>query len=62
MHQDVDCDGSSCAPRPQDIPVAGGYPHSGFNDKNVNRKDDIALVRLAKRAQLSGKNIFHLFQ
>lgn len=41
--------------------MAGGYPHPGFNDKNVNRKDDIALVRLANRVQLSGKNILVSF-
>ncbi|XP_026315527.1 serine protease 7-like [Hyposmocoma kahamanoa] len=51
--QDVDCDRSTCAPRPQDIAAAGGYPHPGYSDKNINRQDDIALVRLARRVRLS---------
>lgn len=59
--QDIDCFKDTCAPRPQEIAVTAGYPHPGFNDKNVNRKDDIALVRLAKKVKFSGKNVFILF-
>ncbi|KAJ8730648.1 hypothetical protein PYW08_002061 [Mythimna loreyi] len=48
---DVDCVDSVCADRPQEIPVASAYPHSGYSDKNKNRRDDIGIVRLATRAQ-----------
>ncbi|XP_026732866.1 serine protease 7-like isoform X2 [Trichoplusia ni] len=48
--QDVDCVDSQCADPPQEIAVAGAYPHPGYADKNKNRADDIGIVRLAKRA------------
>ncbi|XP_063377145.1 phenoloxidase-activating enzyme 1 [Cydia fagiglandana] len=48
---DVDCVDDSCADLPQEIPVQAGLPHPGYHDKNKNRADDIALVRLAQRAK-----------
>ncbi|KAJ8721367.1 hypothetical protein PYW07_002142 [Mythimna separata] len=48
---DVDCVGSECADRPQEIPVASAYPHPGYSDNNRNKKDDIGIVRLAARAE-----------
>ncbi|CAH0581471.1 unnamed protein product [Chrysodeixis includens] len=48
--QDIDCVDNQCADAPQEIGVAGAYPHLGYNDKNKNRADDIGIVRMAKRA------------
>ncbi|XP_050665142.1 phenoloxidase-activating enzyme 1-like [Leptidea sinapis] len=48
---EIDCLGQDCADAAVEVPVQAAYPHSGFSDKNVNRKDDIALVRLAKRVR-----------
>ncbi|KAJ0175736.1 hypothetical protein K1T71_008895 [Dendrolimus kikuchii] len=50
---DIDCLKDACADPLQEIEVQGAYPHSGFNDRNRNRRDDIGLVRLAKRATYS---------
>ncbi|XP_075974162.1 phenoloxidase-activating enzyme 1-like [Anticarsia gemmatalis] len=50
---DVDCLDSTCADRPQEIPVASSFPHPGYIDGNKNRRDDIGIVRLAKRATFS---------
>lgn len=47
----VDCVDDVCADPPQNIPIEVAYPHSGYSDNNKNRKDDIALVRLSRRAQ-----------
>ncbi|XP_053612617.1 phenoloxidase-activating enzyme 1-like [Plodia interpunctella] len=50
---EVDCSDGVCADPPQNIPVAAAYPHSGYSEKNKNRRDDIGLVRLARRARYS---------
>uniref|UniRef100_S4PK70 CLIP domain-containing serine protease n=1 Tax=Pararge aegeria TaxID=116150 RepID=S4PK70_9NEOP len=50
---DIDCEASECADPPQEISVHSAYPHPGFNDRNKNRKDDIAIIRLARRATYS---------
>lgn len=50
---DVDCIDNVCADPPQEIPVQQTFPHSGYIDRNKNRKDDIGLVRLARRATYS---------
>ncbi|GBP27563.1 Serine protease 7 [Eumeta japonica] len=42
-----------CADAPQDVPVLRAYAHDGYSDKNINRRDDIAVVRLARRATYS---------
>lgn len=50
---DRDCVDNVCADPPQDIPVLAVYPHQGFSDQNKNRKDDIGLIRLARRVTYS---------
>lgn len=50
---EVDCLDNTCADRPQEIPVASSYPHPGYMDKSKNRRDDIGIVRLARRATYS---------
>lgn len=56
---DIDCltvgDTQDCADPHQDYSVEETIPHSGFSDTNVNRKDDIALVRLSRDAPSTGK-------
>ncbi|KAI5639874.1 trypsin domain-containing protein [Phthorimaea operculella] len=53
VQQDVDCLDGLCADRPQEIPVQGAYAHPGFSDKNTNRQDDIAIIRLTRRVRLN---------
>ncbi|KAL0881064.1 hypothetical protein ABMA27_002194 [Loxostege sticticalis] len=48
---EVDCSAGVCADPPQEIPVQAGYPNPGYNDRNVNKRDDIGLVRLSRRAR-----------
>ncbi|KAJ8721364.1 hypothetical protein PYW07_002139 [Mythimna separata] len=48
---DVDCVGSKCADRYQEISVASAYPHPAYIYGTMNRKDDIGIVRLATRAE-----------
>lgn len=48
-----DCVGNECADPILEIPVDRAIPHSGYSDRNINRKDDIALVRLANRVRYS---------
>ncbi|KAJ8721365.1 hypothetical protein PYW07_002140 [Mythimna separata] len=48
---DVDCVGSKCADRYQEISVASAYPHPAYSYGTMNRKDDIGIVRLATRAE-----------
>lgn len=50
---DVDCSDGECADPPQEIPVLSTYPHPGYIDGNINRRDDVGLVRLARRAKYS---------
>ncbi|XP_013185248.2 phenoloxidase-activating enzyme 1 [Amyelois transitella] len=47
---DIDCSDDVCADPPQNIPVQSAYPHPGYSDNNKNRRDDIGLVRLSRRA------------
>ncbi|XP_023954804.2 phenoloxidase-activating enzyme 1 [Bicyclus anynana] len=48
---DIDCaEPNDCADPPQEILVHSSYPNPGFSDRNKNRKDDIAVIRLARRA------------
>ncbi|XP_038214655.1 serine protease 7 [Zerene cesonia] len=54
LQTDVDCLGNDCADPLQEILVEAAYPNPGFSDKKINREDDIALVRLARRARYSG--------
>ncbi|XP_046962571.1 phenoloxidase-activating enzyme 1-like [Vanessa cardui] len=53
LQSDIDCLSDTCADPVQEILVHSAYPNPGFNDRNKNRKDDIALVRLAKRAKFT---------
>lgn len=53
IQSDVDCLSDTCADPVQEVPVHSGIAHPGFTDRNKNRKDDIALVRLAKRVKYS---------
>lgn len=53
IQTDIDCLGGECADPVQEIAVQGGYPNPGYSDRNINRKDDIGLVRLAKRVKYS---------
>ncbi|CAG9578944.1 unnamed protein product [Danaus chrysippus] len=53
LQADIDCSDGVCADPVQDISVHSVYPHPGFSDQNINRKDDIALIRLAQRATYS---------
>lgn len=48
--KEVDCVQNVCADPPQEILVQSAYPHPGYSDRNKNKKDDIGLIRLAKRA------------
>ncbi|XP_022120271.2 phenoloxidase-activating enzyme 1 isoform X2 [Pieris rapae] len=50
---DLDCLADDCAEPVQEILVQAAYPHSGFSDSDNSRPDDIALVRLTKRARYS---------
>ncbi|CAH4029343.1 phenoloxidase-activating enzyme 1-like [Pieris brassicae] len=50
---DIDCLADDCAEPVQEILVQAAYPHSGYSDSNTNRQDDIALIRLSKRAKYS---------
>lgn len=54
---EIDCVKDDCAEPVQEILVDTSYPHPGFSDSNVNRKDDIAVIRLTKRARYSGKSL-----
>lgn len=47
---EVDCLRGTCADRPQEIRVASKHPHPGYNDKSKSRRNDIGIVRLARRA------------
>ncbi|XP_045768442.1 phenoloxidase-activating enzyme 1-like [Maniola jurtina] len=48
---DIDCaEPNDCADPPQEILVHSSYPNPGFSDRNKNRQDDIAVIRLARRA------------
>ncbi|XP_032514935.2 phenoloxidase-activating enzyme 1-like [Danaus plexippus] len=53
LQTDIDCSDGLCADPVQEISVQSAYPNLGFSDQNINRKDDIALVRLSKRATYS---------
>ncbi|XP_077283142.1 ovochymase-like [Arctopsyche grandis] len=50
----IDCltvgDTQDCADPHQDFNVEEAIPHPGFSDTNVNRKDDIAIIRLSRDA------------
>ncbi|KAM3963662.1 phenoloxidase-activating enzyme 1 [Aphomia sociella] len=50
---DIDCNDGECADPPQEIAVKSAHAHPGYIDGNKNRKDDIGLVRLARRAKYS---------
>ncbi|XP_069356452.1 phenoloxidase-activating enzyme 1-like [Maniola hyperantus] len=48
---DIDCaEPDDCADSPQEILVHSSYPNPGFSKENKNRQDDIAVIRLARRA------------
>ncbi|XP_059055590.1 phenoloxidase-activating enzyme 1-like [Achroia grisella] len=51
IQTDVDCSDGECADPPQEISVEAAYPHHGYKDGNKNRRDDIGLVRLSRRAK-----------
>lgn len=53
-----DCLDGVCADPVLEIPVHRAIPHPGYSDRNTNRKDDIALVRLANRVRYSCKFLF----
>lgn len=53
IKKDKDCLSGICADAVQEIAVQSAYPNPGYSDQNVNRNDDISLLRLAKRARLS---------
>ncbi|RVE52975.1 hypothetical protein evm_002452 [Chilo suppressalis] len=48
---EIDCSDGVCAEPPQEIAVHRSFPHPGYSDRNKNKKDDIGMVRLAKRAR-----------
>ncbi|CAG9785716.1 unnamed protein product [Diatraea saccharalis] len=48
---EIDCSDGVCADPPQEIAVHRTFPHQGYADRNKNKKDDIGIVRLAKRAR-----------
>ncbi|XP_041986648.1 phenoloxidase-activating enzyme 1-like [Aricia agestis] len=48
-----DCLNGVCAEPVQEIAVMSAHPHPGYSDKNTNRRDDISLIRLARRATLT---------
>ncbi|KAJ0175735.1 hypothetical protein K1T71_008894 [Dendrolimus kikuchii] len=51
IQTEIDCLAGACADPPQEIAIQGAYPHSGYDDRNRNKRDDIGLVRLARRAK-----------
>lgn len=44
-----------CNDAPVDMQVEEVIPHSDYDDKNINRYNDIALIRLSEDARFTGK-------
>ncbi|XP_073949688.1 phenoloxidase-activating enzyme 1-like [Choristoneura fumiferana] len=53
LQSETDCMNDSCADPPVEVPVDSSHPHSGYSDSNSDKRDDIALVRLAQRVKYS---------
>ncbi|KAL4703444.1 hypothetical protein ACJJTC_010764 [Scirpophaga incertulas] len=51
VQTEIDCSDGLCADPPQEIPVHNAIPHPGYSDSNKNKRDDIGMVRLARRAR-----------
>lgn len=51
----VDCKDGVCADQPQEIPVVASYAHPQYEITNPNRTHDIAILRLAFRAEYTGR-------
>lgn len=60
VQSEIDCMNDSCADPPVEVPVDSAHPHSGYSDQNTDKRDDIALVRLAQRVKYSCKYYFYL--